>query len=71
MSYSNGGSCSYKQHTLFMILMLIQAIQQTVDGKQQLCEVETGQTNIILDIEESRGNGKFVIFLKRASWLSL
>ncbi|XP_031622163.1 cadherin-99C isoform X2 [Contarinia nasturtii] len=25
-------------------------------AKNQLCEVETGQTNIILDIEESRGN---------------
>lgn len=23
-----------------------------------LCEVESGQSNIILDIEESRGNGK-------------
>lgn len=25
----------------------------------KLCEVETGQNNIIVDIEESRGNGKF------------
>ncbi|XP_061390699.1 cadherin-99C [Musca vetustissima] len=25
-------------------------------GKSQMCEVETGQTNIILDIEESRGD---------------
>lgn len=24
----------------------------------ELCEVETGQNNIIMDIEESRGNGK-------------
>jgi len=23
-----------------------------------LCEVESGQSNIILDVEESRGNGK-------------
>lgn len=30
-----------------------------VDGKSQYCEVETGQTNIILDIEESRGSCKF------------
>uniref|UniRef100_A0A182NGA3 Cadherin domain-containing protein n=1 Tax=Anopheles dirus TaxID=7168 RepID=A0A182NGA3_9DIPT len=28
----------------------------TVDGKLQLCEVETGQSSIILDIEESRGS---------------
>ena len=26
----------------------------------KLCEVETGQNNIIVDIEESRGNGKFM-----------
>lgn len=26
----------------------------------KLCEVETGQNNIIVDIEESRGNGKFI-----------
>lgn len=25
----------------------------------KLCETETGQNNIILDIEESRGDGKF------------
>lgn len=29
-------------------------------GKTQLCEVETGQTNIILDIEESRGSCKYI-----------
>lgn len=28
-------------------------------AKNQLCEVETGQTNIILDIEESRGSCKY------------
>jgi len=27
-----------------------------------LCEVEAGQSNIILDIEESRGNGKWNMF---------
>lgn len=26
----------------------------------RLCEVETGQNNIILDIEESRGNCKYL-----------
>ncbi|EDS43936.1 cadherin [Culex quinquefasciatus] len=39
---------------LAVVLMVTQA--QAVDGKLQLCEVETGQTNIILDIEESRGS---------------
>lgn len=29
-------------------------------AKNQLCEVETGQTNIILDIEESRANCKYL-----------
>lgn len=29
-----------------------------MSGKNQLCEVDSGQTNIILDIEESRGNSK-------------
>lgn len=29
-----------------------------VEAKSQLCEVETGQTNIILDIEESKGDCK-------------
>lgn len=28
-----------------------------------LCEVESGQSNIILDIEESRGDGKFAFNL--------
>lgn len=27
-------------------------------GKSQMCEVETGQTNIILDVEESRESCK-------------
>lgn len=30
-------------------------------GKTQLCEVETGQTNIILDIEESRGKCEYLL----------
>ncbi|XP_053682890.1 cadherin-99C [Sabethes cyaneus] len=40
---------------LATLLILTHKVQAT-DGKLQLCEVETGQTNIILDIEESRGN---------------
>ncbi|XP_060645896.1 cadherin-99C [Drosophila nasuta] len=40
------------------ILLLLGSCQYTVGvlGKSQMCEVETGQTNIILDIEESRGD---------------
>jgi hypothetical protein len=36
--------------------MLLQNVSTFVSG---LCEVETGQSNIILDIEESRGTRKF------------
>ncbi|XP_017860568.1 PREDICTED: protocadherin-15 [Drosophila arizonae] len=40
------------------LLLLLCSCEYTVGvlGKSQMCEVETGQTNIILDIEESRGN---------------
>ncbi|KAM8707277.1 hypothetical protein ACLKA7_011381 [Drosophila subpalustris] len=40
------------------LLLLIGSCRHTVGvlGKSQMCEVETGQTNIILDIEESRGD---------------
>lgn len=30
-------------------------------AKNRLCEIETGQSNIILDIEESRGNCKYIV----------
>lgn len=36
-----------------------------IAGKLQLCEVETGQTNIILDIEESRGDCEFNALTKQ------
>ncbi|XP_063705684.1 cadherin-99C [Culicoides brevitarsis] len=38
------------------LILMIFALIACANGKQQLCEVETGQTNIILDIEESRGS---------------
>lgn len=47
-------------------IALIILLSQTVDvcfAKLQPCEVETGQTNIILDIEESRGSCKLFLFL--------
>lgn len=39
--------------TFFMMMMMI-----------LVCDIETGQSNVILDIEESRGPRKF-IFLKK------
>uniref|UniRef100_A0A182FQ13 Uncharacterized protein n=1 Tax=Anopheles albimanus TaxID=7167 RepID=A0A182FQ13_ANOAL len=39
-----------------LLLLVTHATMPGVDGKQQLCEVETGQSSIILDIEESRGS---------------
>lgn len=40
-----------------LIILLCHCVHGTA-AKNQLCEVETGQTNIILDIEESRGRRK-------------
>ncbi|CAH1727237.1 unnamed protein product [Chironomus riparius] len=42
---------------LFQLLILINfLVFDGVNAKLNLCDVETGQTNIILDIEESRGD---------------
>uniref|UniRef100_A0A336LX47 CSON004492 protein n=1 Tax=Culicoides sonorensis TaxID=179676 RepID=A0A336LX47_CULSO len=44
-------------NTFFITILTIHfALISGTVGKQQPCEVETGQTNIILDIEESRGS---------------
>lgn len=44
---------------LFQLLVLINfLVFDGVNAKLNLCDVETGQTNIILDIEESRGDGE-------------
>jgi hypothetical protein len=42
--------------TKVVFVLLNQLMVIGIYGK--LCEVETGQNNIIVDIEESRGNGK-------------
>lgn len=42
--------------TKVIIVLLNQLMVMGIYGK--LCETETGQNNIILDIEESRGDGK-------------
>lgn len=34
----------------------------------RLCEVETGQNNIIVDIEESRGNCEYFLYNMKKSW---
>jgi hypothetical protein len=44
--------------TKVVFVLLNQLMVIGIYGK--LCEVETGQNNIIVDIEESRGNGKFM-----------
>lgn len=41
-----------------MVFLFCQSVRG-IFGKTQFCEVETGQTNIILDIEESRGSCKY------------
>uniref|UniRef100_A0A182W2N2 Cadherin domain-containing protein n=1 Tax=Anopheles minimus TaxID=112268 RepID=A0A182W2N2_9DIPT len=41
---------------LLAILLVTSCAVPLVEGKLQLCEVETGQSSIILDIEESRGS---------------
>ncbi|XP_052863564.1 cadherin-99C [Anopheles cruzii] len=48
-------------HGMLLLLLAATTLLVThaippVDGKLQLCEVETGQSSIILDIEESRGS---------------
>ncbi|XP_075146442.1 cadherin 99C [Haematobia irritans] len=44
--------------SLYLVFVLLLKCHKVagVLGKSQMCEVETGQTNIILDIEESRGD---------------
>lgn len=45
---------------LFQLLVLINfSVFASVHAKLNLCDVETGQTNIILDISESRGDGEW------------
>ncbi|XP_053661201.1 cadherin-99C [Anopheles marshallii] len=41
---------------LLAILLVTSCAMPVAEGKMQLCEVETGQSSIILDIEESRGS---------------
>ncbi|XP_049532008.1 cadherin-99C [Anopheles darlingi] len=49
-------SSSMMAMAMLLLLLVTHATIPGVDGKQQLCEVETGQSSIILDIEESRGS---------------
>uniref|UniRef100_W4VRE0 Putative auditory receptor cell stereocilium organization n=1 Tax=Corethrella appendiculata TaxID=1370023 RepID=W4VRE0_9DIPT len=45
----------FSKLSLVLVILLSQIVYGAY-GKLQFCEVETGQTNIILDIEESRGS---------------
>ncbi|XP_055849047.1 cadherin-99C isoform X1 [Episyrphus balteatus] len=47
---------TWKIGVIGVVLLMVTRRAQGILGKSQMCEVETGQTNIILDIEESRGN---------------
>ena len=49
---------------MLTILFLCHSVRG-IFGKTQFCEVETGQTNIILDIEESRGSCKYTNLILR------
>ncbi|XP_055624574.1 cadherin-99C isoform X2 [Toxorhynchites rutilus septentrionalis] len=55
-SSAAGGDLLLPRLLLLAIMLMVTHQVHAVDGKLQLCEVETGQTNIILDIEESRGD---------------
>lgn len=53
---------SLKSNQFKVLVILIAVLNFLVLGSQaklNFCDVETGQTNIILDIEESRGNRKY------------
>ena len=43
----------------FTLLVIINLLVNGIEAKLNFCDVETGQTNIILDIEESRGDCKY------------
>ena len=45
-------------------LLVVSFLVVGVNAKLNLCDVETGQTNIILDIEESRGDCKYSEYLR-------
>jgi hypothetical protein len=44
---------------LFALLVFVNVSALGAHAKLNLCDVETGQTNIILDIEESRGDCEY------------
>jgi hypothetical protein len=52
-----------------LLLVALTLMVQGTLGKLNLCDVETGQTNIILDIEESRGDRKYSLSRKHSPCL--
>lgn len=82
---SNSNYFSFQTHkrwnsissNLATLLTVINFLALGAHAKLNLCDVETGQTNIILDIEESRGDCKYSVGcailstdLQIAYWLS-
>lgn len=55
-----------KLKNLFKLLVIVNFLALGTHAKLNLCDVETGQTNIILDIEESRGDCKYKAIIR---WL--
>lgn len=58
---------NHRRRLLTKVLFVLVNQLMVIGIYGKLCEVETGQNNIIVDIEESRGNGKFsfIILLLR------
>ncbi|EFN65694.1 Protocadherin-21 [Camponotus floridanus] len=53
---SRGGWAKTMTHLVWCLLLCVILHLRDAHAKVGLCEVESGQSNIILDIEESRGN---------------
>lgn len=66
MSPATSNTCHHRitsyLSALYLVVVLLLKCHKVAGilGKSQMCEVETGQTNIILDIEESRGDCKYL-----------
>lgn len=58
-SFQTQMRCNSNSNKLTILLAVISLLAQGIHAKLNFCDVETGQTNIILDIEESRGDRKY------------
>ncbi|XP_067617617.1 cadherin-99C [Eurosta solidaginis] len=55
-SFISCHSAAYVTRWLMLLLLMCCRSLAEASGKPKMCDVETGRTNIILDIEESRGD---------------